>query len=127
MSFDRTKAMRPEDVQVMIAERAARGDAAGVAALYEDGAVMAAEGGAITVGRGGIEEAWSARLTTATPAAVPTDVAVVRCGDIALVSTTSPEETGARMHVVRRQDDGSWLRIIDQPEAVTPLLYEKAA
>jgi hypothetical protein len=34
---------------------------------------------------------------------------------------TSPKDgTGARAQVVRRQPDGSWLRLLDQPEFVPP-------
>jgi hypothetical protein len=42
-------------------------------------------------------------------------------GDIALTSTIAKDGTGVRVQVVRRQPDGSWLRLLDQPElASTP-------
>ena len=37
-------------------------------------------------------------------------------GDIALTSTPPKDGAGARAQVVRRQPDGSWLRLLDQPE-----------
>jgi hypothetical protein len=40
----------------------------------------------------------------------------VRFGDLALTSTRSADDTGVRVQVLRRQLDGSWLRIIDRPE-----------
>jgi hypothetical protein len=41
-------------------------------------------------------------------------------GDIALTSTSPKDGAGARAQVVRRQPDGSWLRLLDQPEFVLP-------
>jgi hypothetical protein len=42
-------------------------------------------------------------------------------GDIALTSTIAKDGAGVRVQVVRRQPDGSWLRLLDQPElASTP-------
>jgi hypothetical protein len=37
-------------------------------------------------------------------------------GDLALTSTPPKDGTGARAQVVRRQSDGTWLRVLDQPE-----------
>ena len=37
-------------------------------------------------------------------------------GDLALTSTIAKDGAGARAQVVRRQPDGSWLRVLDQPE-----------
>ena len=37
-------------------------------------------------------------------------------GDIALTSTAPKDDAGARAQVVRRQSDGTWLRVLDQPE-----------
>ena len=41
-------------------------------------------------------------------------------GDIALTSTPPKDGAGARAQVVRRQPDGTWLRLLDQPEFVHP-------
>ena len=41
-------------------------------------------------------------------------------GDLALTSTPPKDGAGARAQVVRRQPDGTWLRVLDQPEFVTP-------
>jgi hypothetical protein len=40
------------------------------------------------------------------------------CGDIALTSTPPKDGAGARAQVVRRQPDGTWLRVLDQPEFI---------
>jgi hypothetical protein len=37
-------------------------------------------------------------------------------GDIALTATAPKDEADARAQVARRQPDGSWLRLLDQPE-----------
>jgi hypothetical protein len=37
-----------------------------------------------------------------------------------LTSTRSADNTGVRVQVLRRQPDGSWLRIIDRPEVPAP-------
>ena len=37
-------------------------------------------------------------------------------GDIALTSTVARDGTGVRVQVARRQPDGTWLRLLDQPE-----------
>ncbi len=36
--------------------------------------------------------------------------------ELALTSTPPRDGAGARAQVVRRQPDGSWLRVLDQPE-----------
>jgi hypothetical protein len=37
-------------------------------------------------------------------------------GDIALTSTAPKDGAGVRAQVVRRQPDGPWLGLLDQPE-----------
>ena len=49
-----------------------------------------------------------------------TPLPTLRSGDIALTSTPPKDGAGARAQVVRRQPDGTWLRVLDQPEFVTP-------
>jgi hypothetical protein len=39
---------------------------------------------------------------------------------LALTSTRSADNAGVRVQVLRRQPDGSWLRIIDRPEVPKP-------
>jgi uncharacterized protein (TIGR02246 family) len=112
----REKAHQPEDLTRLFVERSNAGDAEGVALLYEEDAVLAYPPGAQTVGRAAIAELWAKVLANRPhfepEAPLPTLVA----GDIALTSTPPKDGTGARAQVVRRQPDGSWLRIIDQPE-----------
>lgn len=52
--------------------------------------------------------------------AVEAPLPTVRFEDLALTSTRSADNAGVRVQVLRRQPDGSWLRIIDRPEVPQP-------
>jgi ketosteroid isomerase-like protein len=116
---DRTEhAHEPEDLTRLFVERANAGDAAGVAALYEHNAVMAYPPGDQTVGRDAIRRLWE-KILAGRPhfepeAPLPTLIA----GELALTATAPRDGAGARAQVARRQPDGTWLRVLDQPEFV---------
>ncbi|MFC4053694.1 YybH family protein [Actinomadura syzygii] len=115
---EREKAMRPEDIIRLFVERSNAGDAAGVAALYEPDAVLAYPPGSQTVGRAAIQALWE-KVLAAGPRFEPEEpLPTLVSGDIALTSTPPRDGAGARAQVVRRQPDGSWLRVLDQPEFV---------
>jgi ketosteroid isomerase-like protein len=113
------KARRPEDLTRLFVERSNAGDAAGVAELYEPGAVMAYPPGRFTVGRDAIRELWESVLAHRPHFEPEPPLPTLVCGDIALTSTPPHDGAGARAQVVRRQPDGSWLRVLDQPELVS--------
>ncbi|MEI5521999.1 nuclear transport factor 2 family protein [Streptomyces brasiliscabiei] len=114
------KAMRPEDLTRLFIERSNAGDAAGVAALYEEGAVLAYPPGEVTVGRDAIRALWE-KVLAGGPRFEPEPPLPTLVSDgIALTSTPPKDRAGARAQVVRRQSDGSWLRLLDQPEFVPP-------
>jgi ketosteroid isomerase-like protein len=114
------KAMRPEDITRLFVERSNAGDADGVAALYEPGAVMAYPPGSQTTGRDAIRELW-AKVLAARPRFEPEEpLPTLISGDLALTSTPPRDGAGARAQVARRQPDGSWLRVLDQPEFTPP-------
>jgi uncharacterized protein (TIGR02246 family) len=113
------KAMRPEDLTRLFVERSNAGDAAGVAALYEPDAVMAYPPGQQTVGREAIRELWEKILANRPHFEPEPPLPTLISGDLALTSTPPKDGAGARAQVVRRQPDGSWLRVLDQPEFVT--------
>jgi ketosteroid isomerase-like protein len=117
---DHEKAHAPEDLTRLFVERANAGDAAGIAALYEEHAVMAYPPGSQTVGRAAIRALWEKVLANAPHFEPETPLPTLVSGDLALTSTPPKDGSGARAQVVRRQPDGTWLRLIDQPEFSRP-------
>ena len=114
------KAHKPEDLTRLFVECANDGDAAGIAALYEERAVMAYPPGRETVGRDAIRALWEKVLAEAPHFEPESPLPTLISGDIALTSTAPKDGAGARAQVARRQPDGTWLRLLDQPEFVSP-------
>jgi ketosteroid isomerase-like protein len=112
-----TKATHPEDLARLFVERANAGDAEGLTQLYEPDAVLDFPVGKHHTGhdeiRAVLTELVSAGLQFTVEQPVPTLIA----GDIALTGTRPADGTSGRIQVARRQPDGSWLRILDRPEA----------
>ena len=61
---DSPTALKPEDLTRLFVERANQRDAGGIAALYEDQAVMAYPPGSQTVGRDAIRALWETSWPT---------------------------------------------------------------
>jgi uncharacterized protein (TIGR02246 family) len=112
----RETAKTPEDITRLFVERANAKDADGLAALYEPDAVMAYPPGRRTVGRDAIREFWEKALPQMPRFEPEEPLPTLISGDLALTSTPPKDGAGARAQVVRRQPDGSWLRVLDQPE-----------
>ncbi len=111
-------ARTPEEITKLFVERANAGDAAGLAALYEEDAVLGFPPGAVTTGREGIRGVFAKMLAAAPRFELEEPLATLQHGDVALTSTRSRDGKGVRVQVVRRQPDGRWLRIIDRPEVL---------
>jgi uncharacterized protein (TIGR02246 family) len=106
----------PEDLAHLFVELANAGDAAGLAGLYEEDAVLAYPPGSVTVGREAIRGLFEQMLADPPEFAVEPPLPTVGNGDLALTSTIPADGTGGRCQVARRQPDGTWLRVIDRPE-----------
>ena len=115
------KALTPEDLTRLFVERANAADAAGVADLYEPEAVMAYPPGEVTVGRDAIRALWEQVLAKAPLFEPEPPLPTLVSGEIALTSTIARDGTGVRAQVARRQADGTWLRLLDQPEIGPPV------
>jgi ketosteroid isomerase-like protein len=113
---DEAQAMEPEDVTRLVAERLNAGNAAGAAALYEPQAVLAYPVDQPVTGREAIQAIYQRMADAGVKFAIENPLPTVRFEDLALTSTRSADNTGVRVQVLRRQPDGSWLRIIDRPE-----------
>ena len=100
----------------MFLERANAGDVEGLVALYEPGAVLAFPPGQLSIGSGAIREAYEKLLAGRPTFGAGDQHPAIRndTGDLALTSTRLAGR-GATAEVARRQPDGSWLWIIDQP------------
>jgi hypothetical protein len=72
-------------------------------------------GGGIATGSAEIRVAYQ-RLVGDRPFAAGTPQPALRSGDLALTSTRLPDGA-VSVEVARRQSDGSWLWVIDQPDA----------
>lgn len=112
---DREQAIEPEDLGRFFVQRANQADLEGLVALYEPEAVMATGPGETVAGAGAIRQQL-ARFLEGVPQLTGQSQPAVRLGDLALTSTTF--EGGATAEVARRQPDGTWLWVIDQPRIV---------
>jgi len=88
-----------------------------VASLYDEDATMGYPAGQVTQGREAIRELWAQVLAHRPTFAAEDPLPTLYYGeDLALTSTAPRDGAGARAQVVRKQADGSWVRIIDMPE-----------
>jgi ketosteroid isomerase-like protein len=113
-SAAREHATQPEDLSRLFLERANAGDVEGLVALYQPDAVLAFPPGQITVGRAAIREVYATLLSTRPAFTSQGQRPALRNGDLALTSTRLPGG-GATVEVARRQPDGTWLWVLDQP------------
>ncbi|TQS44435.1 YybH family protein [Cryptosporangium phraense] len=110
-------AQTPEDLARLFVERANANDAAGIAELYEPDAVLGFPPGRTTVGRDAIRALFENVVAQMPEMSVEEAVPTLYFDDLALTATRPADGTGGRAQVARRQPDGTWLRILDRPEA----------
>ena len=120
-------AHKPEECDLLLIEALNKGDVDTVVALYEPTARFVLDSGQVVMGHAAIREvmqgyvAAKAEFTVEQVTAIPSEE-----GNIALTSVkgrarvTEPDGrvvimTAQSMEVVRRQSDGTWLFMIDNP------------
>jgi uncharacterized protein (TIGR02246 family) len=120
----------PAQLMTVFAQRAARGDADGLLALYEPDAVFEPERGVTRRGPAEIASALEELAGIRPQIRYDGEPDVVVVGDVALVSSswrmevrlpdgTIHREGGLSADVLRRQADGTWRVLIDQPRGAT--------
>lgn len=107
-------AARPEDLGEFFIQRANAGDVEGVVALYEPGAVLALPAGRTATGHDEIRRFYAELLAARPVLSAGGQRPPLRNGDLAITSTRLPGG-GTTVEVARRQPDGTWLWVIDQP------------
>jgi uncharacterized protein (TIGR02246 family) len=121
-------AHKPEDCDRLLIEAVHNGDLEAAVALYEPKASFVLDTGQVVTGRAAIREVFQGYLALR-PQFTMTVKAVQKSGDgdVALTRTTwrvtgidaegKPfTDQGKSVEVVRRQTDGTWLFVIDDPQ-----------
>lgn len=109
----RQPAKRPEDLSRFFVERVNAGDVEGLVALYETDALLALPVGGEARGAAAIRRAYEQLLASKRTFGAGDQRPALVNGGLALTSTRIPG--GATAEVARRQRDGTWLWMIDQP------------
>ncbi len=107
-------AAQPNDLGRFFVARFNAGDVDGLVALYEPDATLAFPSGQIIVGSQAIREVYEELLADKPTIAAGEQQPALFNGDVALTSTRLGS-SGATAEVARRQSDGNWLWVIDQP------------
>jgi uncharacterized protein (TIGR02246 family) len=121
-------ARTPEECDDLFARRIGEGDVDGVVALYEERGCLVMEGGKPSVGKAEIRKAIET-FAALKPRLSMSVTRVVRAGDDLAVlyndwtlTATGPDgkpihDSGKALEIVRRQSDGTWLFVVDDPRA----------
>ncbi|MFI5719290.1 YybH family protein [Nocardia sp. NPDC051750] len=110
----REQAWQPEDSSRLVVGRLNAGDVDGLVALYEPDMVLALPDGGVAAGSSE-NRTTHEHFVAAAPAFTPgRQLPTVRNGDVALTSVRLGYG-GVIVEVARRQADGTWLWMIDQP------------
>jgi hypothetical protein len=109
----RAPARDPQDLEQLLVSRQRAGDVDGMAALYESHAVLDCGEGQLVRGREAIHAFFAELVATGRKFDFGVQRPAVVGGDLALTSTRLPDGS-VTAEVARRQDDGTWLWVIDK-------------
>ncbi|TCO53743.1 ketosteroid isomerase-like protein [Actinocrispum wychmicini] len=113
----KTVATDPNDLAGYFIERGNAGDVDGLVALYEPTAVLAFPPGNLATGHAEIRKVYEQFVAAAPVLSPGRQHPALVSGDLALTATTLT--TGEiTVEIARRQPDGSWLWVVDQPALV---------
>jgi ketosteroid isomerase-like protein len=117
VSQQRRFATVPEELATLLVERVNAGDLDGVVELYEPDAVLALPNGDLAEGRDAIRRFYDNLLSTKPTFVAGTQSPPLHHGALALTSTRLVGG-GATAEIARRQADGTWRWIVDQPNVL---------
>ena len=111
----------PQELDALIQQAFNQGDLDAVMALYEPGAVFSNQQGELRSGLDAIRQEM-APFTAMKPDIKIEVTKVITADDIAVMysywsMTTPSQRSGRAVEVARRQQDGNWLFVIDDPGA----------
>lgn len=111
-------ATSPEQLSQLFSQAIGRGDLEAVMALYEPGAVFLTQSGDLRSGTDAIRQEMAPLADMKPEFKINVDK-VVSSGDITLMystwSVSNPQSSGRAIEVARRQPDGTWLYVVDDP------------
>jgi len=109
----RQPARDPQDLEQLLVSRERAGDVDGMTALYEPHAVLDCGDGRLALGREAIRAFYAGLVAIGRKFDFGDQRPALISGDLALTSTRLPDGS-VTAEVARRQDDGTWLWVIDQ-------------
>ncbi len=118
-------AKSPQEVAILVAQRLSTGDLDGIIALYEPSACLVPLPGQVLQGAAAIREGFAGFIALRPTMNLESET-VVQADDVAIVYTKwslsgteldgrALNMSGKATDVMRRQPDGTWLCVIDNP------------
>jgi ketosteroid isomerase-like protein len=107
------QAQNPQDLERLLVSRERRGDVEGMVALYEPQAALDCGDGPLMQGRDAIREFYAGIVARGKIFEFGDQRPAIISGDLALTSTRT-RDGNVTAEVARRQEEGTWLWVIDQ-------------
>jgi len=111
--LSREPARDPQALERLLVSRQRAGDVDGMVALYEPGAVLDGGDGRLILGREAIRTFYAGAVASGRKYDFGDQRPAIVSGGLALTSTRLPDGS-VTAEVARRQQDGTWLWVIDK-------------